>query len=114
MLEYGEFNITFKVDEDFKNYLELHNWMRGLSDTENYTERAALNAVPEYTGDGTVSDISIIALNSAKNPNFQITFTDAFPIELGEVVFDSTMDDVSFITCDATFKYTVYEISKIY
>lgn len=113
-VEYGEFSITFKVDEDFQNYLEIHNWMRSLGSPENYDERAAIDAIPDYTGNGKLSDISVIALNSAKNPNFQVTFTDAFPTELGSVVFDSSLSDVTYITCEASFKYTVYEISKVY
>jgi hypothetical protein len=112
-VEYSEFDITFKIDEDFKNYLEIHNWIRALGSPENYQERAAIDAIPGYTGDGTVSDISLITLNSAKNPNMEITFVDAFPVRLGDIVFDTTYDDVQFITCDAVFKYTSYEITKI-
>ena len=112
-MEYGEFSITFKVDEDFQNYLEIHNWIRALGFPKSYSERAAIDAIPGYTGYGDASDISIIALNSAKNPNFEITFTDAFPTYLGDVVFDSTFDDVQYITCDATFKYTLYELNSI-
>ena len=113
-MEYGEFSITFKVDEDFKNYLEIHDWIRALGFPKQYSERAAIDAIPEYTGNGVFSDISIIALNSAKNPNFEVTFTDAFPTYLGDIVFDSTYDDVNYITCEASFKYTLYEITKIY
>jgi hypothetical protein len=113
-MEYGEFSITFKVDEDFKNYLEIHDWIRALGFPKQYSERAAIDVIPEYTGNGVFSDISIIALNSAKNPNFEVTFTDAFPTYLGDIVFDSTYDDVNYITCEASFKYTLYEITKIY
>ena len=112
-VDYGEFNITFKVDEDMQNYMELHTWLRGLSDTKDYNERAALDAVPQYTGNGTVSDISLIILNSAKNPNYEIVFQDAWPTRLGDVVFDTTNQDVTYVTCEASFKYTLYEISKV-
>ena len=113
-VDYGELSITFKVDEDMQNYLEIHNWIRGLSDTKDYRERAKLDAVPEYTGEGKVSDISVVILNSSKNPHFTITFVDAFPVEVGDLVFDSTYEDVNYITCEARFKYTLYEIEKIY
>ena len=29
-LTYNNFTITFLVDENLENYLELHNWMRAL------------------------------------------------------------------------------------
>ena len=111
-INYGDLDISFKVDEDLQNYLELHTWLRGLSDTKDYIERAALDAIPNYTGDGTTFDISLIILNSAKNPNYQVVFQDAFPTELGDVVFDSTDSDINYVTCEAKFKYTLYEISR--
>jgi hypothetical protein len=113
-LTYGEFNIEFKVDEDFQNYLELYNWITALGFPDNYSQRAAIDANPSYTGTGVYSDISLIALNSAKNPNYEIVFQDAFPTSLGDVVFDSTMQDVNFVTSSASFIYTEYTINKIY
>ena len=29
-VQYGELNIEFIVDEDLRNYMELHNWIRAL------------------------------------------------------------------------------------
>jgi hypothetical protein len=112
-VKFGEFNIEFKVDEDFQNYMELYNWIIALGFPDNYSQRAAIDANPNYTGLGDVSDISLIALNSAKNPNYEIVFQDAFPTQLGDVVFDSTNIDVQYITCSATFIYTEYTISRI-
>ena len=30
-MRYGDLTITFIVDEDLRNYMELHNWKRALS-----------------------------------------------------------------------------------
>jgi hypothetical protein len=112
-LKYGQFSITFKVDEDLQNYLEIHNWMRALGFPTDYKEYADIAKIPEYTGEGTRSDISLIALNSAKNPNYEIVFVDAFPISLGDIVFDTTDNDVNYVTTTANFIYTYYNINKI-
>jgi hypothetical protein len=112
-LQYGKFAITFKVDEDFQNYLELHNWIRALGFPTDYNEYKSIADIPEYTGEGIRSDISLIALNSAKNPNYEFTFIDAFPISLGDIVFDTTDTDVQYITTTAEFIYTYYNITKI-
>jgi hypothetical protein len=112
-LQFGQFNIEFKIDEDFQNYLELYNWITALGFPDNYGQRVDIDNKPVYTGDGTVSDISLIALNSAKNPNFEIVFQDAFPVSLGDVMFDSTNEDVNYVTCSASFIYTQYTIGRI-
>ena len=31
-ITFGDFDLEFIVDEDFENYLEIHNWIRGLLD----------------------------------------------------------------------------------
>jgi len=113
-LTYGEFSITFKVDEDFQNYLEIHNWIRSLGFPDNPGEYLAIEQNPEYTGAGLTSDISLIALNSAKNPNYEITFRNAFPTRLSDVNFDATLSDVQFVTAEAQFTYFMYDISRVY
>ena len=112
-LQYGDLNVTFKVDEDLTNYFEIHNWMRFGSLVENFDDYSKLAKVPDYTGEGMTSELSLIVLNSAKKPNYEFTFQDGFPIYLSELDFDSTMDDVDYMTATATFKYTLFEINKI-
>jgi hypothetical protein len=112
-LSYGELEITFKVDEDFANYLELHNWIRALTHPEKFEEYADIAKNPTYTGQGVGSDISLIVLNSLKNPNFEVTFRSAYPISLSNIEFDTTLDDVQYVTCSASFRYMLYDITKI-
>lgn len=112
-ITYETLNIEFKVDESFKDYLEIHNWMKALGKPENFEQYAALERIPQYTGDGIFSDISVLVLNSNKIANYDITFTDCFPIFLSELNFNTTDPDVIYITATAKFKYTYYTISKI-
>jgi hypothetical protein len=112
-LTYGTFSVSFKVDEDLHNYLEIHNWMRGLGFPESYDEYKTISEQPEYTGDGLRSDLSLIVLNSAKNPNYEFVFRDAFPIDLSDATFDSTLTSVDYITATVEFKYTLFDVVKI-
>jgi len=112
-LTYGELEITFKVDEDFANYLEIHNWIRALTSPENFRGYKELTANQEYTGNGKHSDISLIVLNSVKSPNFEVTFRNAYPSSLSGIEFDTTLDDVQYLTSTASFKYMLYDINKI-
>ena len=38
---YGEFSMDFIVDEDLRNYMEIHNWIRALGVPDNVGERQA-------------------------------------------------------------------------
>jgi hypothetical protein len=110
-LSYDEFQVTFKVDENLQNYLEIHNWIRSLGRL-NPSDYATIANNPSYTGTGIRSDISLQVLNSVRQPNFEIVFKEAFPIVLSSVEFDVTMEDVNFIEASATFIYLNYEITK--
>lgn len=112
-MEYGEFGITFKVDEDFQNYLEMHNWIRALGFPEQFEEYSAISKNQEYTGTGLTSDISLIVLNSSKRPNYEFVFRNAFPTELSSIDFDTSDEDVDYVSASASFKYTLFDIQKI-
>jgi len=112
-IEYGEFSLTFKVDEDFNNYLEIHNWMRALGFPDNYDEYATLAANPSYTGQGLISDMTLVVLNAIKNPNFEISFRDAFPTYLSEIEFDTTNSDIEYVSATAKFAYLLFDITKV-
>jgi hypothetical protein len=112
-LNYGDLDITFKVDENFENYLEIHNWIRALTFPESFEERYNITHTPEYTGYGIHSDISVLALTSEKRPNFEIIFRNAFPVSIQGITFDTTLDDVSYLTTSASFKFMLYDIVKI-
>lgn len=112
-MDYGDFDITFKVDEDFQNYLEIHNWIRALGFPEEFEERRAISKNPEYTGAGLYSDLSLIILNSLKNPNYEFTFRNAFPTDLSSIDFDTSSEDVDYVTASVTFKYMLFDITKL-
>ena len=46
-------------------------------------------------------------------PNYEITYTDAFPISLSDITFNTTENTVNYIEASATFKYTYYTITNI-
>jgi hypothetical protein len=57
--------------------------------------------------------VSLTVLSSAKRPNYEIVFQDAFPTGISSIEFDSSMEDVSYIEAEASFRYTKYEITKV-
>ena len=123
-MEFGDLNVTFKVDEDFTNYMEIQNWIRGLGYPESlkqhYDWQCSFNTpnAIDLTGgkgseDGT-SDGTLLVQNSNRNTNFQIVYRRMFPIYLSDLIFDSTLGDMEYHTADVTFKYMVYNIRGKY
>lgn len=112
-LDFGNLSITFKVDEDLQNYLEIYNWLIALGKPENFDQFKNIQNKPVSSGEGIYSDISLMILSSTKMPNYEITFIDAFPIDLSQIVFNTTDSDVNYVEASSTFKYTNYIITNI-
>ena len=112
-ITFDRLSITFKVDEDLQNYMELYTWITQMGKPESYDQYATIKAQSPVSGMGIYSDIELEVLTSKRRANYAVVFQDAFPIDLGEMTFDTTMEDVNYVTADATFKYRQYVIEKI-
>ena len=112
-LAYETLKITFKVDEDLQNYLEIHKWLKGLGKPKRFEEYRDLAQQPQFIGYGLKSDISLIVMSNIKNPNYKVDFIDAFPVSLSKLQFDTTNPDINYMIAEASFKYVYYDISKL-
>lgn len=114
VLTFSELQIGFRLDEDMNNYLEVYNWLRSMTRVSGFEESTAWtnNTLP-MNETGVTSDATLTLLNSAMNPNIEITFTDLFPSSLGEINFATTDQDLNYMECFATFKYTKFEVVKL-
>jgi hypothetical protein len=112
-ITYTPYQLTFKVDEDLKNYLEMMDWLISLGFPTMYTEYASKTMRPKTDLSGITSDLQLLILNSSEIPTHAVNFVDAFPIYLGPLEFDTTSDDVNFITCSVVFRYTHYYIESV-
>jgi hypothetical protein len=111
-LDYGDLDITFKVDENLQNYMEIHDWIRSLGKS-SYSEYDVLKSNSLVSGKGVKSDIVLTVLTSNRVANYEIVFKDAFPSSLGALDFDTISEDVDYMTVTASFKYLQYDISKV-
>lgn len=110
---FSPLSITFKVDEDLQNYLELFNWIKALGDYGRDGDYAKLQNATPGSDVGLYSDISLMVLSSTKMPNYEIVFTDAFPTTLTAMTFNTIDPDVNYIEAQAEFRYTLFEIRNI-
>ena len=118
---YDDLNVRFLVDEKMENYLAIHKWITGLGYPDSLGQYSQLrkddirtNASASDDGDPRYfefSDATLQILNSNYKPSVLVNFKDAFPISLSTLEFDVSNRDYSYFTAEATFKYTIYEIT---
>lgn len=96
-ISYGDFRITFLVDEDMKNYLTVYNWIQANNLAETFSEQE----VPYSAG-------QLHILNSNYQTNIIVNFEDLFPVDLSGLEFDVEDTEVEYLTADITFKFTRY------
>ena len=94
-IEYSTMEVTFIVDEELKNYTEIHNWL-----ITNRSDK------PKY------KDITLSILSNKNTTNKQIRFHDAFPIDLGALSFTTQDTAVEYVTCTTTFQYNKFDIVR--
>jgi len=112
-LSFGDLTIQFLVDENLENYRIIHEWMYGLGFPEIAqqfidvtTDKEGIRDMKEQFADGTLR-----ILNSSFNEVAKVKFLDMFPVSLSSLDFDATSTDVNYFTAQATFKYTVYQLT---
>ncbi len=110
---FSPLSISFKVDEDLQNYLEIFNWIKALGDYGRDGDYAKLQNAAPGSDKGLYSDISLMVLSSTKMPNYEITFMDAFPVSLTALPFNTIDSDVNYVEAQAEFRYTIFEFNNI-
>jgi len=115
-ITYAEFQVSFKVDEDLRNYIELYDWMVQLGFPESFDQAKNIygsGTSVDFRIDGPYSDATITILNSAMRPNLEVLFEDAYPISLSDLQFSATGPSVDYIECQATFRYKLFRILRL-
>ena len=115
-IEFSEFSVRFRVDENMENYQEITRWMFGLGSPEDMNQYAALVGTsrrPHAAGSNVYSDARLIILTSHKNPNVEIALKDIFPTSITPLLFETTNTDVQYLEAEATFVYRNFDINLI-
>lgn len=113
-ITYDTVSVEFKVDEDMSNYLEIFNWMLGLSVIKTFSGHQTTPRNSVDTGNNILtSDLNLTIMNSAFRGNVSVDFYDAYPINLSDMQFDSTDTDMNYINATVTFRYLQHTITKL-
>jgi hypothetical protein len=112
-LQFNDFTLTFKVDEDMKNYLEIYDWMIGLGFPDNFDQYRLIDSKSATSGEGKISDGTIQILNSARVPGIEVTVIDMFPSSLSDIIFDSRDTNLEYAQATVIFKYRKLRIQQL-
>lgn len=110
-LTFSAFSVTFKVDEDMKNFLELYNWLVGLGSPESFDQYKRYRNTS--INQNNLSDGTLIILSSKYNPNLRVKFRGMFPESISELQFSTNAADIDYLEATASFKYKDYIIESV-
>jgi|TARA_Y100000034_G_C6843999_1_gene382155 hypothetical protein len=129
-LQYGDFNMTFIVDEQLQNYMEMYNWVKNIGfpfsgegqfnklDRPDGQDRGANSAIRRSNSDTYVerndrdlyTDIIVTILSSKNNAVAEIQLYECFPVSLGSIEYNQQETDTTYATCDVSFAFTWYDV----
>lgn len=116
-IEFAEFSVRFRVDENMENYQEITNWLFGLGSPETTNQYQNLVGSPAgkvfSSGSQVYSDARLIIMTSHKNPNIEINFKDIYPTSLTPLSFETTNPDVQYLEAEASFVYRNFDINVL-
>lgn len=108
-LEHEPFTVTIRMDENMEAYREIFDWMISITKAYSYDQYKVL----KESEDGVYSDASLLIMNSKGNPSLEVRFKDIFPINIGQIVLDTTQQDINYVTCDITFEHNGHEVKSV-
>tara|TARA_R100000008_G_scaffold32251_1_gene18032 strand:+ start:1153 stop:1677 length:525 start_codon:yes stop_codon:yes gene_type:complete len=115
-LEIGTLEISFLVDEDLANYMEIQKWMRDLTSPEKFTGYSTTLA---NTDDGLgvlgglISDATLHILTNSMNTNKNIQYKEIFPTNLGALEFTTQDTEITAITATCSFNIADFTIESV-
>ena len=116
-LQFGQLQVTFRVDEDMKAYSEIYDWMINLGFPDNFDQyknvASTKDSVASGASLGNYSDATLTILSSASVPIIDVQLYDLFPISLTGLNFDSRLAEVEYLECSVTFAYKRYDIVRL-
>jgi len=116
---YDVLNITFIVDAEMLAWLEVHDWLRAMTFPTEYAEYQNLGKLSQFTTTQAsptpqYADGSVTILSASNVPYYRFNFKDLFPISISGFILSSTDTPESIVTADATFRFTYYDVEKLF
>lgn len=122
-LDYEDLTLSFLVDENMKNWYQVHDWLREITTPYSNSEfgftRGTLESKNKITrrndnepgiiANQWKSDCSLFILSSNHRPVAEFVFRDAFPVALSALEFDSTSTNIQYLTAVIKMRYNYFD-----
>lgn len=121
-LYYEPLYLKFLVDENMKNYYQVHDWIREITTPYSAKEfgydRGTLRSINKdkreknvsvFGNNDWLSDCSLFILSSNYRPVAEFVFKDCFPVSLTTLNFDASVPDVNYFTAEVTLRYNYFD-----
>lgn len=119
-LIYDPLNITFLVNEDLSDWLQIHDWIRAMTfpkDFDEYRNLKNLSDAAQYRWNNRqppqYGDATLTVYSNKNNPQIRVHYKDTFPTGLSGLQFSSLDSAENIVTGEASFRYSYYDIEKI-
>ena len=107
-LQFGELTIDALLDEDWKAYNEMYDWLWRLAHVKQIEKRT--NFAGSSSEQPSHCDIIVTALTNQNNRNRRIHYHDCVPSTIGDVTMEATNATVEYLSFPVSFRFTYYEI----
>jgi len=106
MIQFGDLTMNLLVDEDMNAYTETLGWLFRITNDPNVSAYKAVqnNELPHRC------DVTLSILSSHNNVNKRVIYRDAFPVDIGELMLETTNGEQTFMTVPVTFRYSRFEV----
>jgi hypothetical protein len=99
---YENMSVSFLVDENMENWLEVHDWMTEM--------RAFDTDCAEKQYRQLFSDATLHIMDGSYTPIKTVTLEGIFPVGISGIQFSSVVVDTEPVIATATFAFTKYTI----
>jgi len=131
---FDNFDMTFIVDEQLKNYMEMYNWVKNigfphsgekqfnkLDRPDNLDRSKTIKRPPgqvvgspnqsvETSDRNLYTDIRLDILSSKNNTVANIYMYEAFPVSLGSIEYSQQETDTNYAMCAVSFAYSWFDV----
>ena len=124
-LYYEPLFLKFLIDENMKNYYQVHDWIRRITTpvvSQEFTYNTGYDDddkrpnyyrdrknMPVWGDNQWKCDCSLFVLSSNYQPVAEFIFKDCFPVSLTTLNFDASVADVNYFTAETSFRYNYFD-----
>ena len=123
-LYYEPLYVKFLIDENMKNYYQVHDWIRRITtpvSSQEFTYHTSDDSddnrpylprdrkeLDKWGTNQWRCDCSLFVLSSNYRPVSEFVFKDCFPISLSTLNFDASVDQINYFTAEVSFRYNYF------